>query len=420
MNLIEKRLFEGALPAQCHEADLMCIQIHLAPNQPMKPGFTHKEIVSQEINPPSLVRAAHVNQPPSRLGSESEVPLFREGAAHGCPSNAHLISRTMRRDETVRLGLKGRKGFMMKTAPDGPLPATVETFNGSLKAGLSLRHEDRDDPELQTKARNGTEDILILVRPLKTRVVVELGVVREARATPMLDESLQHPFGADLGFRGPGYGQAAVERDAGKDVHQRPIFDAKAFDNVEGIQFGLVGGKVGKIPAWWRSRAANAPLAVKRAAPEKNAADGANGRGLFYSSFQKLLKDGGSTEFAKIAGLFELTPELKNQIFEVSEDPPGRGPASGGTIAEIHAVKPLGARSSNPTLHRWRTYPEALCNRPDGFTMPNCTHHVSTLLFQRSFLATGDTSSINVLFTPILPRGEIRILTLLCNVNTVT
>jgi hypothetical protein len=102
---------------------------------------------------------------------------------------------------------------MFEASPDLGLPATVETFDGILKARLAGWSEDRGNTKQQAGAHNTTDNVAVLMWSLENRCVVELCVARKAEPPPSTGEQLDNVGSRDR-LTWPARGESSMNRDA--------------------------------------------------------------------------------------------------------------------------------------------------------------------------------------------------------------
>src|SRR5688572_30978724 len=119
---------------------------------------------------------------------------------------------------------------MLKPIPDLGLPPPVVALDSCLEAGLLRRSEDRYDTKTQAKAHHATDGVTMLVRSLEAGVVVELGIARQTRCTPMSNEIFHSTSSGDWAFARPGRHQASIDRDAVEYLNVNSATNNKAFD----------------------------------------------------------------------------------------------------------------------------------------------------------------------------------------------
>ena len=148
------------------------------------------------------------------------------------------------------------------------------------------------------------------------RVVVELGVARQADATPVLDQRLDDPGRRDGPLVRPRADQPAVQRDGVEDLQVGAVPDSQALDDVDAVQLGVPLGDLRQIPAGRRRRAAHPSLAVQSPAPLEDAADGADRGQHVGAPLQEGLEDRLGTVVAQVALLGQLLSQVQDQVLD--------------------------------------------------------------------------------------------------------
>jgi len=134
---------------------------------------------------------------------------------------------------------QGCQRLVMKPGPDCPLPPTIPVFHTGLQPRLLHRGKHRHDVQAETAPHHTADTVTVLVRPLKRRVVVELGIGREPPSAPVCRPLLAHVARGHRWAR-PSRIQAAVQRNSGQDFTVGAAANHPAFDDVEAVKFRSV------------------------------------------------------------------------------------------------------------------------------------------------------------------------------------
>ena len=383
-DLLEDRLPSRLSTAKSKEANVALGEIHLTADEPMRPKAVDCESVSEESNPAVFVCPTKVDNDSLRLGFPVHPPALGEWLAPWRGTNPSGVSLLEGLQVADRSLLKFLEGVVVKTCPNALVPAAVEFLDGSLKPCLPGRGEDCNNTQTQTKAHDPANGVGVNVCTLESSVVVELRVGREANSTPSLDKGFQHPVGFDLGLNRPNAGEATVERYAAEYIHQRPILNAEVLDDIELIEFDLVGGEVRQVPSAWRRGTSGAPLPIERSTPFENAPDRAGRRRRLHASCDQFLMDRGGAILAKVAVVFEVLADFQNDILDCVRRAM-RALRPRGPVGEIHAVKAPTFGPLRPGQYRGRAHGEPLGHRANRSASTHSAHHLAPLPFDCTF-----------------------------------
>src|SRR3989442_258510 len=225
---------------------------------------------------------------------------------------------------------------MMKPSPHLGLPTAVKIFHGGLKPGLPRRSKHGGDVQAQAETADAPHRIRELVRPLKARIVIELGVSRQAEGAPMLQEGIGGSLRGDRALR-PGRDQAPVQRNPVQDFYLDSPFDHQTFDKVEAVQLALTLSDLRKIPAGWRRRPSHTPLTVQDAAPLQDPSNRSPRRQRGELARLQFPLNGSIPVLPQGTALFQFSAQSQNEIL-----------SGGGRAAR--AVRDPGAGRPRPTL----------------------------------------------------------------------
>ena len=330
--LFEKRLILGSATAKGEEPEAVVIEINFAADETPLPPATDKEGFAQEKGRSVLSQASDVNEGALGRALKVESPGLRKGRAGRRGLSTTGATAVQRSNESMGMASKFRQIAMMKSVPDFLLPAAVEVLDHPLETCLVGRNENRDDPETEAQTHDATEDVAVVVRSLKTGVVVELDIGGEAVCTPMRDQARNGDGGRKGGFRGPGAGQTSVQGTRGEHVEQGSVLYPQVLDDVEAVQFSSMGGHLRQIPSAGRGGAAGATAAVQRPASFENAADGTQRRTSPGAALPELPINGLGTVLAQVAVVCERTAHLQDDGFHLRRSP----------LRAVRARRPVG------------------------------------------------------------------------------
>jgi hypothetical protein len=310
----QKRLLRRRSPAQRIEGDPFGVKINLGSHESMRPIRIDLESVPQQICLTLLCGPSQEDHFASKGILEVQFPVFGEGTPSWGTISPAQRPCTMGSYISVGLGFQGCQGIVMKTGPDFSLPACVQAFNGRLKSCLPRRGKDRYDAQAEAQARYPADRVFKLMRPLKTRVVIELGITGQAKHNPMLDQGLCSQFGGDS-CRHPRAYQSAVNGYAVQYFHMDSALDNQAFHDVETVQFSGPIRYRWQVPAGGRRGSAYSAPAVKRAASPQDTGDGTERWNPGDSLFEQFAPDRQVSILSQDAPLFQLPTDPQNPIF---------------------------------------------------------------------------------------------------------
>src|SRR3954468_20643927 len=272
-HLLDQRLIPRLTPSQAGESDRAGIQVHVRTDQPVGPVSVHLEGPPQHLDPALGVRAPHVHPPSLGAGLEIQPPPLRERTTMGRRLDPIGSVTPQRRDMPAGPIGQAVQVRMLEPGPDPDLPGAVVMLDGRLEARLARRYEHWDDAQAQAQPAHAPDHIGMDVRPLEDRVVVELGIARQAELPPVLDQALDDELRRDTPPARPRRDQAAMERDAVEDLDLRSALDDKPLDDVDAVEFRTAAGHLRQIPTARRWRTSDPALAVQRAAAVEDAVD---------------------------------------------------------------------------------------------------------------------------------------------------
>jgi len=382
--LFEKRLILGSATAKGEEAEAMVIEINFAADETPLPPATDKEGFAEEKGPSVLGQASDVNEGALRGALKVERPALRKGAAGRRGLWTTGAPAAQRANETPGMASKFGQIAMMKSVPDFLLPAAVEVLDHPLEPCLVGRNENRDDPETQAQTHDATEDVAVLVRSLKTGVVVELDIGGKAVCAPMPDHARNRDGGRKRGSGGPGAGQASVQGTCGEHVQQGTVLEPQVLDDVEAVQLGPMGGNLRQIPSAGRCGAAGATAAVQRPASFENAADGPRRGTSPGAALPELPMDGLGAVLAQVAVVRERTAHLQDEGFPLRRSPL-RGVRARRPVGQIRPVQTAALGAVDPPHHGGVVHVELSSHGANRSPMTHGAYHGFALPFLRAF-----------------------------------
>lgn len=115
----------------------------------MRPVLIDQEAMPQKLHFALFARAPQVDDASVRIGLKVELPESRKGPASGSLLDAAIGMTAVGCDVPSRLELQSDQGLVMEALPNFGLPATIKTFNGSLKPGFPRRGKDGGNTKLR-------------------------------------------------------------------------------------------------------------------------------------------------------------------------------------------------------------------------------------------------------------------------------
>ena len=241
----------------------------------------------------------------------------------------------------------------METGPDFCLPARVQALNGRLESGLPRRGKDRYDAQAEAHACYPANGVLKLMRPLKTRVVIELGITRQSKHAPVLNQGLCSQFGGDS-CRYPRPDEPTVNGDAVQYFHVGSALDNQAFHNVETIQFSDPIRYRWQIPAQGRRRSAYSAPTVKRAASPQDTGNGTERRNVGDSLLEQFAPDRQVSILSQGTDPFQFPTDSQDLVFHRLVGSPNQM-SDRGSIIPVDPLDAFPACPMKPELDRCQT-----------------------------------------------------------------
>jgi hypothetical protein len=359
----------------------------------MSPKRIDLDRVRQEVDLPALGCPPHKDDLTAWMLLQIQLPRFGERPAWRRSSEACRGSHADRGHMALGSFGQGGERLVMKPSPHFPLPTTVPVFHTGLEPRFLHRGKHRHDVEAQTEPHHATDTVTVLVRPLKRRVVVELGVRREPKSAPVGGQPLDHVTRSHRGTR-PRRTQAAVQRNPGQDFDVGAAANHQPFDDIEAVEFRTSGRDLRQIPTARRCGPADTALAIKGAATFQNPADRANRGHRGMVTCEQLATDCERPVLAEVAGLFERSAQLQHQILG---GPIGsiQLPGTMRPISPGHPVQTVVTGAADPALNRRRADVISLRDRAQRASGANGSYHLvssvrSSIFFVMLALAECD------------------------------
>jgi len=190
----QQGLSVGLATSQRVDADLAAREIHLGADQAMAPRRRNWIAMPQEGREAVLVGTPQEDHRATQSCLQVQFPVAGKGLARRCRLDPR--SRPFPAGGYKPLGVGHHVGQSREPepSPDLALPTAVVALDVGLKAHLAGRHEHRRHPQRQTRSRDPAKCVRELVRPLKHRVVVELGVGGQSALAPVFQKRVERVF----------------------------------------------------------------------------------------------------------------------------------------------------------------------------------------------------------------------------------
>jgi len=343
MSGLEHGLPVGLATAKRENLQLTCEDINLAAHQAMRPIFVDENGPIKESDLSLVARSAQEHN--QWLGRRSWQRVG-QGPARRSRCNPRRVFGAVGLEKGLRSGGQPQQAGVAPTMPDLELPKVVIALNFCLKAGFTRRSKDRNNSQAKAQMNQAPQAAGLLVRALKTRVVVELGERRAAKSAPVGSEASEG-IGGGEGRARPRNRKAATEGNAVEDFDWRKIFDRQTFDKIKGVQLGAALGQIGQVPAR-RGR----PLTLAR--PSDQAVLGQNSRDRALRGqdrqllFFKVTKNGGRAELAQRRMFFEPEARRKDALLNSEGSAVFGSGISARGVVPTDAVQPLAFDAVEP------------------------------------------------------------------------
>jgi hypothetical protein len=347
--LANERLIVRLMATQTIKLSAAGIEVHLAPDETMWPERIDGTDVTEHGNRAHIIGASEKDQAAVWADLQIQAPAGgdRPPRRRGC--EALTAADASRGDEPIGTRVKSRQRLMMETAPDFLLPAAIDIFDGVLESVLTWRSEDGCHAETETQTHDAAHHIPVLMRPLKPRVIVELGIRWEADRLPMRQQRCHRRRRGENRAR-PRADQATMQRDAVEHFNMQASLNDQAFHEIEAIEFCAARRHLGQVPAGWGSWTPDAPLRIEDAPAFENAMDRADGRTRELTPVDEGPVNRGGAVVAQIAGRPQFLTQRHDAVFQRH----GRPPRNGRRMRQVVPVDTIQTRppgAAHPALH---------------------------------------------------------------------
>ena len=414
-HLVQKGLMVRVSSPKGEHPDIRMIQEDFTTNQAMEPVSIHRPGVAKESDAALFIRPTEVDNPTGYRTLKVQLPGQREGSAGRGSLDPFGLLGTHRLDKPIRASGQGGQVLVMKPVPHETLPSPVVTLDSGLEARFCGRDEDGYHSQLEAYPDDPSERIGVVMGALESRVVVELAVAWQANLTPVIQDTVLRPNGLNRASLGPGSHKPSVERDGIQDIDQRSILDAKVFDDIEGIDFGVAGDGLWKVPSEGWSGPSLTACSIEGSAAFEDTSNGPDrGDPAELGLVQFSVNSQGSI-LSEVTVDLQGSSQVQDLLFKV-----GRGSVHGacrtrGMGGEIDAIQTLRARPSEPVLNGGQTEAESPGHGPHGVPASHGLNDPPASLFNGLFWVMG-RSPFQPVFEESIPSGgppgDLRTLTL--------
>jgi hypothetical protein len=279
------------------------------------------------------------------------------------------------------------------------LPPAIERLDRPLEAMLPHGGEHGHDLQAQAESGHPPDRVPELMGPLEARVVVELGVGRQAPRPPV-GHQRSHDRVRRHGGQGPRRDEPAVERDAGEDLDRDPPFDHQVLDGVEAVEFPRLRREV---PAQGRRRGPHPAAAIEGPPAHEDAADRPDG-GWGIPPAGPLPMDRDRPVLAQGTPRLEVTAHREHARLH------GCGRAvhcgrDGGPVRPGHPIQTLSGCPLHPALDGGTAHTETPGDRSHRLARADRYYHRASTLFSDVFFAMSPPPV--QAFTPSIPGIEV-------------
>src|SRR5262249_27495482 len=163
--------------------------------------------------------------------------------------------------------------------------------------------------------------------------------------------------------------------------------ERKALKDVEAIELRL---RMRQVPAWPRRRPSHSITTVQRASALEDAPNRAHCRPCLRPNppLREFPVNSHGTKLPQRALVFQISPDLKDQIFHHGIRSVRRDLRTILVVTELNALEALSASPSHPTLNMRQRNVELPRDLPQRLTIADRADHLSTPLFQTLFYSS--------------------------------
>lgn len=359
---VDERLVVWLSSSEAVKTDLVICQIDFSPDETMRPKRINEIISSLDFDLTALIGATQIDDSAFEWKLVIGFPIVRERTSSRSSVNSGRGSLPCCESKAIGTSLDGIVVVMHESLPDLLLPAAVEALDDGLEAGLMGWGEDGGDAELQAEPDDTSKGITKLTCSAKDGVVVKLSVFRESVSTPMSNQRFGGGLGGPRGSDPTGT-KACMHADAGQDVDVDAAPQTQVFDEVKAIDVRQPGSDAWDVPAFGRGRPTHSSASIESAAPQKDSADGTEGRNLLETAFFEGKLDCHGAVLTQVALVAELLTDSQDQILDARRGGAFLAPSTSWQIDPGNPVNPLIAGALHPTLNSSQCHAKLLRHR---------------------------------------------------------
>ena len=307
-------LISGFSSPQSIKLNPFSLQVNFTPHQPMQPVFVYNQSMAKNIYCPFLSGPTNVYYHPLRMSLQIQLPSFREWAPWRSILNVLGHATSISRYITIRSNCEIRNILMPKPGPYFRFPPPVIVLNARLKTSLSRWSEDRDNPQSQTQSYHTTNRILMMMRSLKSRIVIKLSILWQSYFLPMSGHRHYSRLCA-YSLHRPRSRKLSVKRDPIEHINMSATLNNQIFHHIKTIQLSKPLHYIRQIPALWWRWAAYAFFSVQCTTSSRYAAYGARRWSIFDPLAYQFTINSLRSVFTKITFFAQFLSKLQYFIF---------------------------------------------------------------------------------------------------------
>ena len=307
-------LIAGFTPSQPIKPYPPIFKFDFTPYQSMKPVFVHSKCMPKNIYCSFLAGPTKVYYFPLRMSLQIQLPPFWKGASWRSCLNVLCHPTSISCNISIRSNCKTGNILMLKPSPYFRFPPPVIVLNTRLKTPLSRRSKDRDDFQSQTQSHHTTDRILVLMRTLKSCIVIKLSILWQSYFLPMFDQRHYSRLCA-YSLHRPRYRKPSVKRNTIENINMSTPLNNQIYHHIKTIKLYNLIHYIRQIPTSWRCRAAYTYFSIQCTTACQDATYGARTWGFFYALTHQFTIDRLSTVFTKITLLSQFLSNIQYFIF---------------------------------------------------------------------------------------------------------
>lgn len=262
MSCVEDRLILRSSSTEGVELDQLSLDVEFGSDESVCPVGVDEVAMSEDFGMSRAVGSAEEDDGPLRWSLQVERPVFWKRQARRSGVDSWGMAFVTGLDVSAGALNEVSEPKVLEAVPDLGLPASIEAFDGRLKASFLGWSEDRNDVETEADANHSADRIGMLSGSGEPVVIVELGISRKAEHLPMFDQRSDDGLGGDAAL-GPGPGESAMQGNACQNAEVRPSLNRESFDRIKSIEFAVSLRHAGQIPALRRCRPASSHASIE-------------------------------------------------------------------------------------------------------------------------------------------------------------